>query len=54
MTTVWLFLPRSHGRKKTVTRAHNGAPLPGRTPSFFENGWPKLFYRKIVTWWHYA
>ena len=34
MTTVWLFKPRTHGRKKEETRAHNGAPLPGRLPSF--------------------
>ena len=33
-TTVWLFEPRSHGRKKEVARARNGAPLPGRLPSF--------------------
>ena len=33
-TSVWLFKPRSHGRKKEATRARNGAPLPGRTPSF--------------------
>ena len=31
MTAVWLlFEPRSHGRKKAATRAHNGALLPGR------------------------
>ena len=34
VTTVWLFKPRSHGRKKEATRARNGAPLPGRRPSF--------------------
>ena len=34
MTSVWLFKPRSHGRKKEATRARNGAPLPGRRPSF--------------------
>ena len=34
MTTVWLFEPRSHGREKEATRARNGAPLPGRLPSF--------------------
>ena len=34
MTSVWLFKPRSHGRKREATRARNGAPLPGRTPSF--------------------
>ena len=34
MTTVWLFKPRSHGRKKEAARARNGAPLPGRPPSF--------------------
>ena len=34
MTSVWLFKPRSHGRKKEDTRARNGAPLPGRIPSF--------------------
>ena len=34
MTSVWLFKPRSHERKKEATRARNGAPLPGRTPSF--------------------
>ena len=34
-TSVWLFEPRSHGKKKADTRAHNGAPLPaGRPPSF--------------------
>jgi hypothetical protein len=33
-TSVWLFKPRSHGRKKEGTRARNGAPLPGRLPSF--------------------
>ena len=33
MTTVWLFEPRSHGRRKEVARARNGAPLPGRRPS---------------------
>ena len=32
-TTVWLFEPRSHGRRKADTRARNGAPLPGRPPS---------------------
>ena len=35
MTTVWLFKPRSHGGKKEGARARNGAPLPGRLPSFF-------------------
>ena len=36
MTTVWLFEPRSHGKKKEAARARNGngAPLPGRLPSF--------------------
>ena len=34
MTSVWLFKPRSHGRKKEGSRARNGAPLPGRPPSF--------------------
>ena len=34
VTSVWLFKPRSHGRKKEATRARNGAPLPGRLPSF--------------------
>ena len=34
VTTVWLFKPRSHGRKRKATRARNGAPLPGRRPSF--------------------
>jgi hypothetical protein len=34
MTTVWLFKPRSHGREREATRARNGAPLPGRLPSF--------------------
>ena len=29
MTSVWLFKPRSHGRKKEGARARNGAPLPG-------------------------
>jgi hypothetical protein len=33
-TSVWLFKPRSHGRKKEGARARNGAPLPGRVPSF--------------------
>ena len=33
-TSVWLFEPRSHGREKEATRARNGAPLPGRHPSF--------------------
>ena len=33
-TAVWLFKPRSHGRKKEAARARNGAPLPGRRPSF--------------------
>ena len=33
-TSVWLFKPRSHGRKKEAARARNGAPLPGRLPSF--------------------
>ena len=33
-TSVWLFEPRSHGRKKEGARARNGAPLPGRHPSF--------------------
>ena len=33
-TSVWLCKPRSHGRKKEATRARNGAPLPGRPPSF--------------------
>ena len=33
-TTVWLFKPRSHGRKREDARARNGAPLPGRLPSF--------------------
>ena len=33
-TSVWLFKPRSHGRKKEGARARNGAPLPGRLPSF--------------------
>ena len=32
MTTVWLFEPRSHGRRKAATRAHNGAPLSGWRP----------------------
>ena len=27
VTTVWLFKPRSHGRKKEAARARNGAPL---------------------------
>ena len=31
---VWLFKPRSHGRKRRGARARNGAPLPGRHPSF--------------------
>ena len=34
VTSVWLFKPRSHGRKKEGSRARNGAPLPGRPPSF--------------------
>ena len=34
MTSVWLFKPRSHGRGKEAARARNGAPLPGRLPSF--------------------
>ena len=34
MTTVRLFKPRSHERKREATPARNGAPLPGRTPSF--------------------
>ena len=34
MTTVWLFEPRSHERRKAATRARNGAPLPGRRPKF--------------------
>ena len=34
MTSVWLFKPRSHGRKREAARARNGAPLPGRPPSF--------------------
>ena len=34
MTTVWLFEPRSHGRKRKATRARNGPPLPGRIPIF--------------------
>ena len=34
VTSVWLFKPRSHGRKMEATRARNGAPLPGRLPSF--------------------
>ena len=33
-TAVWLFKPRSHGRKREGTRARNGPPLPGRLPSF--------------------
>ena len=33
-TSVWLFKPRSHGRKKEGARARNGAPLPGRLPGF--------------------
>ena len=34
-TSVWLFEPRSNdGRKREATRARNGAPLPGRIPSF--------------------
>ena len=33
-TSVWLFKPRSHGRKRKATRARNGAPLPGQRPSF--------------------
>ena len=33
MTTVWLFEPRSHGRREEATRARNGPPLPGRLPS---------------------
>ena len=35
-TSVWLFEPRSHERKKEATRARNGngAPLPGRHTSF--------------------
>ena len=32
MTSVWLFKPRSHGRKKDATRARNGAPLQGGRP----------------------
>ena len=32
-TTVWLFEPRLHGRRKEVARARNGASLPGRRPS---------------------
>ena len=47
MTTVWLFKPRSHGRKRKVTRACNGGPLPGR------NGWsqdhPPSVSRKNTT-----
>ena len=27
VTSVWLFKPRSHGRKREDTRARNGAPL---------------------------
>ena len=38
MTSVWLFKPRSHGRKREATRARNGAPLPGRTPSVCSSG----------------
>ena len=34
VTSVWLFKPRSHGRKREGTRARNGAPLPGRHPVF--------------------
>ena len=34
VTSVWLFKPRSHGRKKEATRARNGAPLPGRHQVF--------------------
>ena len=34
MTSVWLFKPRSHGRKMEGARVRNGAPLPGRLPSF--------------------
>ena len=33
MTAVWLFEPRSHGRRRKSARARNGAPLPGRHPS---------------------
>ena len=33
-TSVWLFKPRSHGRKMEATRARNGAPLPRWLPSF--------------------
>ena len=31
-TSVWLFKPRSHGRKREGARARNGPPLPGRLP----------------------
>jgi hypothetical protein len=34
MTSVLLFKPRSHGRKRDAARARNGALLPGRQPSF--------------------
>ena len=33
-TSVWLFEPRSHGREREGARARNGAPLPGRHPSW--------------------
>ena len=41
-TSVWLFKPRSHdGRKREGSRACNGAPLPGRPPSFRMGAHPR-------------
>ena len=34
MTTVWLFKPRSHGRKKEATRARNEGPVAGANTKF--------------------
>ena len=34
VTSVWLFKPRTRGREREGARARNGAPLPGRLPSF--------------------
>ena len=52
VTSVWLFKPRSHGRKKEAARARNGAPLPGRLPSSAQ---PKFGGRRRKTFsWTYA
>ena len=50
MTSVLLFKPRSHGRKKEGSRARNGAPLPGRPPSFHLPQMPIGVFGFVPVW----